>query len=227
MSIIGSILKVEKQDSGYSRIASRVYDRVVPHFSINFGKYLSRRFLPDEFTAGKVLDVGCGGGQLCEWMAVNYGELEISGLDYSTEQIKLANDRFASAGYEADFIHGSALEMPIEDNSFDYVFSVGSIKHWPDRIVGLKECFRVLKPGGTLALCELDPKFNDEKVANLLGIPSIASTLLKPGKYGYERALDFSLSLQELIEVASHLDSPKIQVERVDTLPILLISGSK
>jgi len=45
-------------------------------------------------------------------------------------------------------IEGDALDLPFKDNFADFVFSRGSIPFWPDQVQGLKECYRILKPGG-------------------------------------------------------------------------------
>jgi len=46
------------------------------------------------------------------------------------------------------------MNIRFADKTFDVAVSVGSIKHWPDGLGGLKEIYRVLKPGGWLFISE-------------------------------------------------------------------------
>lgn len=103
-----------------------------------------------------VLDVGCGGGQLAIELAKYRNDLIISGLDLSFQQIKRARKRATVAGTEVKFIQGSALKMPFASESYDLVYSIGSIKHWPDYRHGLMECLRLVKAGGRLVIAEVD-----------------------------------------------------------------------
>jgi ubiquinone/menaquinone biosynthesis C-methylase UbiE len=103
----------------------------------------------------RILDVGCGGGHLAVEISKADGSLCINGIDLSFSQLKRAAVRSTKAGVKIDFIQASALQLPFSDESFDLVYSVDSIKHWPDRLKGLKECARVVKPGGKLLITEV------------------------------------------------------------------------
>ena len=48
------------------------------------------------------------------------------------------------------------MALPFADASFDAVWSMASLKHWPDRLQGLHEIVRVLKPGGRFCVVEVD-----------------------------------------------------------------------
>ncbi len=50
----------------------------------------------------------------------------------------------------------SALDLPYGDESFDVVFSLFSLKHWPDQEAGLAECVRVLRRTGRLLVADID-----------------------------------------------------------------------
>lgn len=100
---------------------------------------------------GEVLDVGCGGGQHLAELGALRPDLRLSAVDNSRAQAEKAQ---AHLGNRAKVTLASAERLPFEDHRFDHVYAFGSIKHWPDRVGGLRECLRVLRPGGTLLLME-------------------------------------------------------------------------
>lgn len=104
----------------------------------------------------RILDVGCGGGQLAIEIARARPDLVVTGIDLSSSQLGRAKKRGAAAGAKIDFIRASALDLPLPDASFDLVYSVDSLKHWPEKGRGLGECARLLRPGGMLYITEVN-----------------------------------------------------------------------
>jgi len=107
---------------------------------------------PSTLSAGmKVLDVGCGVGGSSRHIANKHG-CSVTGITLSTVQAQHAADRSEAAGLSGltDFQVADALDMPFGDSSFDLVWSLEVAEHFPDREKWLKECWRVLKPGGRL-----------------------------------------------------------------------------
>jgi SAM-dependent methyltransferase len=94
-----------------------------------------------------VLDLGCGGG----WLSRRIGELvpegRVVGMDISDEMIRMA--RRTSIDHDnLLFITGEVGDIPWEPNFFTHAISVESAYYWPDPAAGVKEIFRVLRPGG-------------------------------------------------------------------------------
>jgi SAM-dependent methyltransferase len=50
------------------------------------------------------------------------------------------------------------MALPYSEESFDLVYSIASIKHWPDQAQGLSELYRVLRNRGLLAIVEVDKR---------------------------------------------------------------------
>jgi ubiquinone/menaquinone biosynthesis C-methylase UbiE len=145
--------------SPYGRMYSAFYDHFVSPAVYKVAEDdLHGTFLKEVGHGQRILDVGCGGGQHAIEVAVQRPDLQVVGLDLSAEFIRRARQRasVAGTGSRLEFVEGNALALPFEAGEFDHVYSLGSIKHWPDMTKGLAECLRVLKPGGQLLVLEAD-----------------------------------------------------------------------
>jgi tocopherol O-methyltransferase len=102
-------------------------------------------------TAENVLDVGCGIGGSSLYLAGKYAA-SVTGITLSPVQANRAKERAAGLGLSGrtNFQVADALNMPFADNSFDLIWSLESGEHMPDKTKFLQECYRVLKPGGTM-----------------------------------------------------------------------------
>jgi tocopherol O-methyltransferase len=108
---------------------------------------------PDGQKPTNILDVGCGIGGSSLYLAEKF-QAQVTGITLSPVQADRATDRAKEEGLsaQANFKVANALEMPFADNSFDFVWSLESGEHMPDKTKFLQECYRVLKPGGRLML---------------------------------------------------------------------------
>lgn len=99
--------------------------------------------------AQTILDVGCGIGGSSLYLAQKYNA-NVTGITLSPVQASRAKERAASANLsqQTSFEVADALNMPFADESFDFVWSMESGEHMPDKVKFLQECYRVLKPGG-------------------------------------------------------------------------------
>lgn len=102
------------------------------------------RFAPNE----NILDVGCGGGWLVRELASRVPQGRVVGMDLSDEMLARARRNSVNTP-NAEFMLGSVDAIPRDANSFDRVISVESSYYWPDPAAGIREIFRVLRPGGS------------------------------------------------------------------------------
>jgi len=106
----------------------------------------------------KILDVGCGFGASCIYLAKNYNA-EATGITISPVQVKMANRATMEEKANAKFILMDAEEMKF-DLLFDVIWSVESIAHFPRRENFFAAAARLLKPNGTLAIIDWFRKEN-------------------------------------------------------------------
>jgi SAM-dependent methyltransferase len=98
----------------------------------------------------RVLDVGCGTGELEARLAARFGEALFLGLDLEETHLERARTRCASFGARVRFQTGDALALALDSGAFDLVISRHVLQAVPDAPRAVAEMARVTKPGGRL-----------------------------------------------------------------------------
>lgn len=102
----------------------------------------------------KALDVCCGTADWTLALAEAVGPNgEVIGLDFSKNMLKIGQEKIKHLE-QVKLIHGNAMELPFEDNSFDYVTIGFGLRNVPDYMQVLREMHRVVKPGGMVVCLE-------------------------------------------------------------------------
>lgn len=215
----------------YSPVYAALYDffiapAVVPVSTADIWKLIDRAA-----PGSRILDVGCGGGQHAVDVASKRPDLSVVALDLSQVFLSRAKARASKAGVleRLQLVHGNATSLPFAAESFDHVYSTGSIKHWVDLRQGLCECLRVLKPDGQLLVMEADRGCRAEDAARWAANTRVPSPL-QPLLRAYFRTIvtGQSIDLDDARALWSEMplldkDPPR----RIPGTPALVMSGRK
>jgi len=109
----------------------------------------------------RVLEVGCGWGELAEWIARETGA-EVVAVDLSPHMVELALGRGVDAAV------ADVQDLPFPDGAFDVVVAAWMLYHVPDLERGLAEIVRVLRPGGTF-VATTNSRFHLHELRELVG----------------------------------------------------------
>jgi len=102
------------------------------------------------------LDVCCGTADWTIALAKASGQNgKVIGLDFSKNMLSVGEQKVKDQNlHNVELIHGNAMELPFEDNQFDYVTIGFGLRNVPDYMQVLKEMYRVTKPGGKVVCLE-------------------------------------------------------------------------
>jgi SAM-dependent methyltransferase len=173
----------------------------------------------------RLLEVGCGYGASAFWLATHVGPREIVGIDATAIRVEKGRDLMAESGL-ADRVRlqlGDATDMEFEDGSFSKVLAIECAFHFNTREDFLREAYRVLRPGGVLAMTDILPAPDldleahaaeevgellalDAKLiceANVYAVPTYEGILRR---IGFEGVRIYSIKEKVLLQYADHLE---------------------
>jgi ubiquinone/menaquinone biosynthesis C-methylase UbiE len=150
------------------------YQRGVEHYGNYHGGYLNFGLWEDGITVyqqaaehmvkrlaeklsltpeSHLLDIACGMGAQDVLLQETYG-CKITALDVTWKHVIAARERMRKAKLQGQIavLHGTAVDLPLKDNSVDAVLCVEGTQHFKPKKQFLEEAYRVLKPGGKIAI---------------------------------------------------------------------------
>ena len=117
----------------------------------------------------KVADIGCGIGGPLVSIATSSGA-SITGININAHQISRGEKLLRGKGLNGtcQFMLADCADVPLEDEFFDAIYSFEAICHTPDKQASYAELYRLLKPGGEIAIVDwaLTDQFNEADPAH-------------------------------------------------------------
>ena len=101
----------------------------------------------------KILDAGCGTGNLLKILSVKNKDLDLYGIDISKEMLKIARTKLNN---NVKLTLTSIEKNDFKDNFFDYIFSTEALHHFNDQDIAIKVCYNKLKKQGRLIITDFD-----------------------------------------------------------------------
>ena len=152
----------------FSRIAAQWWDEEGEFKPLHKLNPLRLQFLRDRLCARfgrdaksvrpfeglRILDVGCGGGLVCEPLA-RLGA-EIVGLDATEDSIGVARAHAAESGLAIDYRFETAEALAAAGEAFDAVLALEVVEHVTDPAAFVATCASMVRPGGAMALSTLN-----------------------------------------------------------------------
>lgn len=131
-------------------VAAEAYDSFMGRYSRPLAEvFVEFASLPE---SGRALDVGCGTGALTDVLARRFGQTEVAAVDPSPGFVAATAARLPWA----DVRHGTAEELPFDDDLFDATLAELVVHFMTDASAGAREMVRVTRPGGVVAACVWD-----------------------------------------------------------------------
>ncbi|QKE72211.1 class I SAM-dependent methyltransferase [Arthrobacter citreus] len=151
----------------------------------------------------KILEIAPGPGYLSIELA-KMG-FEVTGVEISPDFVTIEKNNAKEANVSVDFKEGNASNLPCEENTFDFIVCSAAFKNFKEPVKAISEMYRVLKPGGTALIIDMNYNSTAADIENEMiktemkgfdkyFVKFAFKTFLKKGAYTKE---DFEIFINE------------------------------
>jgi ubiquinone/menaquinone biosynthesis C-methylase UbiE len=177
------------QDLGIEGAQAKMYDQMTRQHRIGEMKEQANEVAKHIKDGDSVLEIAPGAGYLSIELS-KLGKYKITGMDISKDLVEIATRNAKEAGADIDFQQGNVSNMPFHENVFNFIVCVLAFKNFREPLKALEEMHRVLKPGGTALIMDLNRKASmrvTKTVAENMGLKGInaylAGAIQRQGAY--------------------------------------------
>jgi ubiquinone/menaquinone biosynthesis C-methylase UbiE len=168
-------------DLGINGIAAKWYDQNTREHRLDeMARYAEEVDAHIENDA-LVLEVAPGPGYLAIELA-RLGDYEITGVDISEDFVEIARKNAAEVGVTVTFEQGNAADLPFGDEQFDFIVCTAAFKNFNRPRESLEEMYRVLKPGGTALIMDMNRNITDQDIRTeirRMGVTGVEEIFMK------------------------------------------------
>ena len=200
------------QDLGIQGKKAQQYDEFSRKYRLKDLQEYARLAAGHVHDGGSVLEIASGSGHFCIELA-KLGKFNITGLDISNDIIELARMNAKQAGVMVDFQQGNASALQFPDMTFDFVFCSWAIKNFKDPQNAIHEMNRVLKPGGTALIIDLNHEAASgewDRYSSGLGLAG-ANALFMKLAFQIQRSGAYSKS--RFVELVKDTPFPRFEIQ--------------
>ena len=126
---------------------SFIKDKLISHFTLNPNSEKPLEKL-------KILDIGCGGGLLCE--PLNRLGATITGIDASNNNIEVAKLHSKEMNLNIKYIHAAPENLDLKSNTYDAVLCMEVVEHLKDVNLFIENCSRLIKRNGIMFVATIN-----------------------------------------------------------------------
>jgi ubiquinone/menaquinone biosynthesis C-methylase UbiE len=167
------------KDLGIEGAQAKYYDKMTREHRISEMKRQAKEIAIYIKEGDYVLEIAPGAGYLSIELA-KLGKYKIIGMDISKDLVEICTKNAKEAGVEIDFKQGNVSNIPFNENMFNLIICVLAFKNFKEPLKALNEMYRVLKPGGTALIMDLNKQATmkmTKKVAENMGLKGLKAYL--------------------------------------------------
>jgi len=201
--------RVREPEGVTGQLTTESYDRMMRSL-MKKGYLDTSKLIKAGINSGTALEVGPGPGYSGIDRLTKTSNTFLKGLDISADMVRVAQRNATEFHVDdrAAYFLGDARQIVFDDETFDAVFSNGSLHEWSDPRIVLNEIHRVLKPGGVYYISDL------RRDMSLFARVLLQRAIPKERKQGFLMSLNASYATDEIAPILSETKLSKCKVSR-------------